>query len=95
MSLRASVSLAKQSPKTILSLTSYYVYMKTNSHNRIIYTGVTNDLVRRMHEHRVRLVPSLTKRYNIEKLVYGKAFSDPQMRLQGRRRSGAALETER
>ena len=56
----------------------YYVYMMTNSRNTIIYTGVTNDLVLRVHEHRERLVSGFTKRYNVEKLVYYELFSDPK-----------------
>ena len=49
----------------------YYVYILTNRVNRVLYTGVTNDLVRRMYEHRNHLDKnSFTGQYNIEKLVY-------------------------
>ena len=50
---------------------NYYVYILTNATGVAIYVGVTNDLVRRMHEHRNHLDPnSYTAKYNIHKLVY-------------------------
>ena len=48
----------------------YYVYMMTNSVNTSLYTGVTNDLIRRVYEHRNHLVKGFTSKYNTEKLVY-------------------------
>ena len=50
---------------------SYFVYILSNKTNVTIYTGVTNDLERRLWEHRSHLDPSsFTSRYNIDKLVY-------------------------
>jgi putative endonuclease len=49
---------------------SYYVYMLTNSGNRVLYIGVTNNLDRRIFEHQSKLVDGFTKRYNCNKLVY-------------------------
>ena len=50
---------------------SYYVYILANSNNRVIYTGVTNDLVRRVYEHKQHMdKSSFTARYNVDKLVY-------------------------
>ena len=54
----------------------YYVYLLTNKSNRVLYVGVTNDLIRRMFEHRNKLVEGFTKRYNLVKLVYYEATSD-------------------
>ena len=48
----------------------YYVYMMTTKHNTALYTGVTNDLVRRVYEHKTGCVDGFTKRYHIHKLVY-------------------------
>ena len=49
----------------------YYVYILSNSHKNVIYTGVTNNLVRRVYEHKNHLdKSSFTSRYNIENLVY-------------------------
>ena len=48
----------------------YCVYIMTNTHNRVLYTGVTNNLKRRVYEHKSGLGGSFTKRYNAVKLVY-------------------------
>ena len=48
----------------------YYVYILSNAHNTTLYVGVTNDLIRRVYEHRAKLVEGFTKRYNVNKLVY-------------------------
>ncbi len=48
----------------------YCVYIVTNKSNRVLYTGVTNDLRRRIYEHKHKLVKGFTSRYNIMKLIY-------------------------
>ena len=48
----------------------YYVYILTNKRNTVLYTGVTNDLKRRVYEHKTKLVEGFTKRYNVDKLIY-------------------------
>jgi putative endonuclease len=48
----------------------YYVYIVTNKWNNVLYTGVTNDLQRRILEHKNRTFKGFTKRYNIDKLIY-------------------------
>ncbi len=48
----------------------YYVYIMTNKWNRVLYTGVTNDLIRRVFEHKKKIVKGFTSRYNVDKLVY-------------------------
>jgi len=53
----------------------YYVYMMTNNY-ATLYTGVTNDLVRRVYEHRQRLVPGFTSKYKLTRLVWYETGSD-------------------
>jgi putative endonuclease len=48
----------------------YYVYIMTNKRNTVLYTGITNDLKRRVYEHKTKLVKGFTKKYNINKLIY-------------------------
>ncbi len=48
----------------------YYVYIVTNKTNKVLYTGVTNDLKKRIYEHKEHLVKGFTSRYNVYKLVY-------------------------
>ena len=55
--------------------TQYYVYIMTNK-SRTLYTGVTNDLERRVYEHKKKLVPGFTTKYNITRLVYFEATQD-------------------
>lgn len=53
----------------------YWVYMMTNRNKTVIYTGVTNDLKRRVQEHKGKIGCSFTKRYNITMLVYYESFN--------------------
>lgn len=48
----------------------YCVYIMTNARNHVLYTGVTNNLKRRVYEHKAGLGGSFSKRYNVVKLVY-------------------------
>jgi putative endonuclease len=53
----------------------YYVYIMTNR-SRTLYTGVTGDLMRRVYEHKNKLVLGFTSRYNIQSLAYYESTSD-------------------
>ena len=54
---------------------SYYVYIMANL-SRSLYTGVTNDLFRRVYEHKHKLIPGFTEKYNIKLLVYYEEIPD-------------------
>jgi len=49
---------------------NYYVYILTNKNNTVLYTGVTNDLKRRVYQHKEKMADGFTKKYNVNKLVY-------------------------
>ena len=49
---------------------NYYVYIITNFTNSTLYVGVTNNLERRLYEHKNKLIDGFSKRYNLNKLVY-------------------------
>lgn len=55
----------------------YYVYILTNFKNSVLYTGITNNLTRRVYEHKHKLVSGFTHKYNVDKLVYFEIFQDP------------------
>ena len=48
----------------------YYVYILSNWNNRVLYTGITNNLERRIVEHKSHLTQGFTSKYNVRKLVY-------------------------
>jgi putative endonuclease len=53
----------------------YYIYIMTNKNDTVLYTGMTNDLARRVWEHKEKQVKGFTSRYNITKLVYYEIFA--------------------
>jgi len=60
----------------------YYIYIATNQRNTVFYTGVTNNLSRRMFEHQSKMSDkSFTKRYNVEKIVYCEEFDSPMVAI--------------
>ncbi len=59
-----------------------YVYILTNNPNGVLYVGVTNDLVRRVFEHRSGFVEGFTKRYGLKMLVYIETFDDIRNAIQ-------------
>jgi putative endonuclease len=56
---------------------NYYVYMVASRRDGAIYIGVTNDIVRRIYEHRTKAVPGFTAKYNITRLVWFEIYDDP------------------
>ena len=60
---------------TLPCMNRYWVYIATNN-ARTLYTGVTNDLLRRMYEHKSRLIPGFTSKYRIDRLVFFEMTSD-------------------
>ena len=69
--------------ESIRWIMAYYVYMMTNQYRNVLYIGVTNDLVRRVYEHRNHLIKdSFTARYHVTKLVYFEATEDVRSALE-------------
>ena len=58
----------------------YYAYIMTNQ-SKTLYTGVTNDLMRRVYEHKNKMIEGFTKKYNITKLVYYEETNDIQVAI--------------
>ena len=60
---------------------TYYVYIMTNRKGTL-YTGVTNDLQRRVHEHKTKKVKGFTEKYNIDRLIYYEETDDVTMAIE-------------
>ncbi len=63
----------------------YYVYIMTNKNNTL-YVGVTNDLRRRVYEHKNKLVEGFTEKYNIDKLIFYEIFNNPNEAIAAEKR---------
>lgn len=57
---------------------NYCIYILTNKNNSVLYVGVTNNLTRRIWEHKSKLIEGFTKKYNIDKLVYFESLDNPK-----------------
>ena len=55
---------------------NYYIYIITNKTEKVLYIGVTNNLERRIYEHKNKTVPGFTQKYNINKLIYFEHFDN-------------------
>ena len=55
---------------------NYYVYLLTRERNSVFYVGVTNNLIRRVYEHKEGLIAGFTKKYNVKMLAYYEQFND-------------------
>lgn len=55
---------------------SYYIYILASKRNWTLYVGVTNDLERRIYEHKNKLIPWFTSKYNVSQLVYFEETND-------------------
>ena len=70
------VILRSKATKNLKTIMNYYVYILMNWNNKVIYVGVTNNLERRLYEHKNGLYKGFTKKYNIKKLVYYEWYND-------------------
>lgn len=57
-------------------MNQYYVYIMTNFCNQVLYIGLTNNMIRRVYEHKNKLIEGFTSKYNVDKLVYYEIFND-------------------
>jgi predicted GIY-YIG superfamily endonuclease len=77
------------------AMSDYFVYLVTNKPRGTLYVGVTNDLVRRIYEHREEVVPGLTKRYGLKQLVHFERYDTrPILPSSERRTSGIGRDFE-
>ncbi|MBD8891436.1 GIY-YIG nuclease family protein [Roseibium litorale] len=60
---------------------AYYVYILASRQHGTLYTGITNDLARRLHEHRSKANRGFTELYNVTRLVYYETFDAPDIAI--------------
>ncbi|HEY4759462.1 MAG TPA: GIY-YIG nuclease family protein [Thermoguttaceae bacterium] len=72
----------------------YYVYIMTNK-SRTLYTGVTNDLERRVYEHKHKVVKGFTSKYKITKLVWFDTFPDIEQAIESEKRIKGWLRSKK
>ncbi|UPK35278.1 GIY-YIG nuclease family protein [Bradyrhizobium sp. 186] len=65
---------------------SYYVYILASKIGGTLYIGVTNDLIRRVAEHKSKLIESFTEQYDVVRLVYFEQFDDPENAIRREKR---------
>ena len=70
---------------------SYFVYILASRRNGTLYIGVTNDLGRRMTEHKGKVVPGFTRKYRVDKLVYSRSTLQFSRRVRVSTPSSAGL----
>ena len=64
-----------------MSERNYYVYIMANWDNQVVYVGVTNNLLRRLVEHKGKLIRGFTEKYNVTKLVYFEETPDVRVAI--------------
>jgi len=59
----------------------YFVYILSNKSNNVTYIGITNNLARRVYEHKNKMVEGFTSKYNVDKLIYYEEYKETQYAL--------------
>jgi len=74
---------------------NYFIYILTNKNNSVLYTGTTNSLMRRVWEHKAKLIDGLTKKYNVDKLIYYESFMNPKDAIKIEKQIKAGLRNKK
>jgi len=76
-SFRGGAKRRARNPQPQADGMAYYVYILASRKYGTLYIGITSDLVRRVYEHKIKMVPGFTKRYGVDKLVLFEVFDEP------------------
>src|SRR3954453_16176575 len=80
------IPLHSGSETSIMAARYFYVYILASKIGGTVYIGVTNDLVRRVGEHRLKVAAGFTEKYGIHRLVYFEQFDDPENAIRREKR---------
>jgi putative endonuclease len=67
-------------------MNTYYVYILSNKKNGTLYVGVTSNLIKRVWEHKQKIIDGFTKKYDIDRLVYFEEINDPDIAIRREKR---------
>jgi putative endonuclease len=67
--------IASKAKQSLVIMKNYFVYILTNTNNKVFYTGMTNSLIQRVWEHKFKLIGGFNKKYNLDKIVYFESFN--------------------
>ena len=73
----------------------YHVYILTNKTNKVLYIGITNDICRRINEHKSDLIDGFSKRYQTHKLVYFEEYKQPKEAIAREKQLKGLLRTKK
>ena len=65
---------------------NYYIYIITNKKEGVLYSGITSDLIKRIYQHKNKVVDGFSKKYNLHKLVYFEVYDDPENAIKREKR---------
>ena len=65
---------------------SYFVYIACSQKNGTLYIGITDDLIRRIYEHKNKLIDGFTKKYDVDKLIYYEEFTDVDFAIESEKK---------
>ncbi|MFH1856610.1 MAG: GIY-YIG nuclease family protein [Candidatus Omnitrophota bacterium] len=65
---------------------NYYIYILASKKNGTLYIGITSDLIKRVWQHKEKLVEGFTKKYDVDKLVYYEPYTDPENAIKREKR---------
>ena len=68
-------------PPVVMSDKTFAVYILSNRYDTVLYTGMTNDILRRVAEHKEHKIPGFTSQYRVDKLVYYEYFGEPALAI--------------
>ena len=73
----------------------YYVYIMTNKYNTVLYTGITNNIERRVYEHKKSLIEGFTSKYRIIKLVHVECYESIEVAITREKQIKAGSRTKK